>query len=534
MFAKLLIANRGEIACRIIRSARKLGISTVAVYSDADRDALHVSLADEAMRIGSAPSRESYLLGENIVRAALATGATAIHPGYGFLSENAEFCRTCEENDLVFIGPPASSIEAMGSKSRARQIMQAAGVPLLPGYDGDSQSVETLKQAADEIGYPVLLKAVSGGGGKGMREVWDRDDFDDALGAARREALSSFADDDMLVEKFLVRPRHIEFQIFCDRHDNAVHLFERDCTIQRRHQKVIEEAPALGISKQLRESMGATAIQAAQALGYEGAGTIEFLLADKEDFYFMEMNTRLQVEHPVTEMITGQDLVEWQLRIANGEELPLMQEQLKISGHAIEARIYAEDPDNDFLPSTGRLSFLQPPPENEHLRVDTGVMQGDDVSVFYDPMIAKLIVQDEDRDRACARLATALCNYHVSGVTTNIAFLYNLVTSEPFSAGEIDTAFIDNNMQLLYRRSHPDVAINIPLASLYLLLRQEQLALNRARTNDPTSPWHNTNAWRLNAPAKHTRTIVLHDETYEVSVRELGRLRKSSLCNYST
>ena len=524
MFSKILIANRGEIVCRVIRTARRLGIRTVAVYSDADRNALHVTMADEASHIGPAPSRESYLLGDKIVHAALETGAEAIHPGYGFLSENAGFSRFCHENGLVFIGPPAGAIEAMGSKSAARKIMAAAGVPLLNGYDGDDQSSATLKQAADDIGYPVLLKAVSGGGGKGMRQVWSPDEFDEALVAAKREALSSFGDDDMLVEKFLARPRHIEIQVFCDRHGNAVHLFERDCSVQRRHQKVVEEAPAPGMSAELREAMGETALRAARAIDYEGAGTVEFLLSDDGGFYFMEMNTRLQVEHPITEMITGQDLVEWQLRVASGEKLPLVQEQLEINGHAIEARIYAEDPENDFLPATGRLSFLQPPPENDHVRVDSGVIQGDEVSVFYDPLIAKLIVRDVNRERACARMATALSEYRVSGVTTNIAFLYNVVTCEPFKEAAVDTGFIESHAGTLFRSSQPDIATDLPLVSLYLLLRQEQLALQRASKGDPISPWNKTNAWRLNEPAEHTGSILLNGESYEVPVQELGNM----------
>jgi 3-methylcrotonyl-CoA carboxylase alpha subunit len=360
-FDKILIANRGEIACRVIRTARALGIRTVAVYSDADRDALHVSMADEAVHIGPAPSRESYLVYERVIDAALKTGAQAIHPGYGFLSENAGFCEACKANDIVFIGPPVGAIEAMGSKSAAKQIMEAAGVPLVPGYHGDDQDRDILKKAADDMGYPVLLKAVAGGGGKGMRQVWSETEFDEALDAAKREALNGFGNDDMLVEKYLTQPRHVEIQVFCDSHGNAVYLFERDCSVQRRHQKVIEEAPAPGMTEELRAAMGEAAIRAAQAIDYEGAGTVEFLLDVDGSFYFMEMNTRLQVEHPVTEMITGQDLVEWQLRVAAGETLPVTQDELALNGHAFEARIYAEDPDNDFLPVTGTLSFLQPP-----------------------------------------------------------------------------------------------------------------------------------------------------------------------------
>ena len=350
MFKKILIANRGEIACRVIRTARRMGVKTVAVYSDADRNALHVSMADEAVHIGAAPPRESYLLGEQIIAACEKTGAEAVHPGYGFLSENAGFSRLCSAKDIVFIGPPEAAIEAMGSKSAAKAIMLAAGVAVVPGYHGDDQSSAQIRSAAEETGYPVLLKAVAGGGGKGMRLVRSAEEFDQAYAGARREAASSFGNDDLLVEKYLSQPRHVEFQIFCDRHGNAVYLFERDCSVQRRHQKVIEEAPAPGMSPELRRQMGQAAVQAARAINYEGAGTVEFLLDQDGSFYFMEMNTRLQVEHPVTEMITGQDLVEWQLRIASGEPLPVLQDELEINGHAFEARIYAEDPDNDFYP----------------------------------------------------------------------------------------------------------------------------------------------------------------------------------------
>jgi 3-methylcrotonyl-CoA carboxylase alpha subunit len=402
VFRKILVANRGEIACRVIRTARRLGVGTVAVYSDADRDALHVAMADEAIHIGAPPPRESYLRADRIIEAARRTGSEAVHPGYGFLSENAEFAGACVEEGIVFIGPPAAAIEAMGSKSAAKAIMGQAGVPLVPGYHEADQSDERLRQAAVELGYPVLLKAVAGGGGKGMRLVSDDAGFDEALAAARREAAAAFGNDAMLVEKYLERPRHVEVQVFCDRHGNAVYLFERDCSVQRRHQKVIEEAPAPGMTPELRARMGQAAVQAALAIEYEGAGTVEFLLDPSGSFYFMEMNTRLQVEHPVTEMITGQDLVEWQLRVAAGEPLPRRQDELEVRGHAFEARIYAEDPDRDFLPATGTLDYLQAPRESDHVRVDTGVLQGDAVSVYYDPMIAKLITWDESRERALA------------------------------------------------------------------------------------------------------------------------------------
>lgn len=380
MFTKLLIANRGEIACRIIKTARRMGIQTVAVYSQADANALHVRMADEAVLIGPAAARESYLVIDRIIAAARQTDAQAIHPGYGFLSENEAFSEACERSDIVFVGPPAKAIKAMGSKSAAKALMQQAGVPLAPGYHGDVQDAAFLARQAQQIGYPVLIKASAGGGGKGMRRVERPAEFAAALASCKREALGAFGDDHVLIEKYVLQPRHIEIQVFADQHGNCVHLFERDCSVQRRHQKVLEEAPAPGMTPERRAAMGRAAVDAAQAVGYVGAGTVEFIAHPDGSFYFMEMNTRLQVEHPVTEMITGVDLVEWQLRIANGEPLPLLQEQLEIDGHAIEARIYAEDPGNDFLPSTGRLQCLRTPPESDRVRVDTGVEQGDDIT----------------------------------------------------------------------------------------------------------------------------------------------------------
>ena len=522
MFSKILVANRGEIACRVIRTARRMGIATVAVYSDADRDALHVSMADEAVHIGPAPPRDSYLRIDRILDACRVTQAKAVHPGYGFLSENAAFARACADNGITFIGPPAPAIESMGSKSAAKSIMEDAGVPLVPGFHESGPSDEQLAAAAGEIGYPVLLKAVAGGGGKGMRVVSDAGEFDAALAAAKREAASSFGNDEMLVEKYLQAPRHVEVQVFCDQSGGAVYLFERDCSVQRRHQKVIEEAPAPGVSPKLRENMGETALRAARAIAYEGAGTVEFLLDRDGSFYFMEMNTRLQVEHPVTEMITGQDLVEWQIRVAAGEPLPLGQDELRIQGHAFEARIYAEDPDNDFLPSTGTLGYLQPPEESTHVRVDTGVLQGDEVSVYYDPMIAKLVVWDESRDRALARLARALMDYRVSGVRSNISFLYNLALSRPFKNAELDTCFIENHHDLLFHSSGSDRVQDLPLASLYLLLRMEAVARSRAGVNDPWSPWNSSGAWRLNQPFIHSGAIVLNGTEYSVPVEEIG------------
>ena len=521
MFDKILIANRGEIACRVIKTAKKMGIGTVAVFSDADKNSLHVSMADEAVHIGAAPSRDSYLQIERVIAAAKQTGAQAIHPGYGFLSENADFCRACYDNNLVFIGPPVGAIEAMGSKSAAKSIMEDANVPLVPGYHGADQNPELLKQSAESIGYPVLLKAVAGGGGKGMRQVWSGDEFDQALAAAKRESLSSFGNDDMLVEKYLTQPRHVELQVFCDQHGNAVYLFERDCSVQRRHQKVIEEAPAPGMTQELRSKMGQAAVRAAEAIDYQGAGTVEFLLDVDGSFYFMEMNTRLQVEHPVTEMITGLDLVEWQLRVASGERLPLTQDQLAINGHAFEARVYAEDPDNDFLPDTGRLKYLQPPEESEYVRVDTGVVQGDEVSVYYDPMIAKLIVWDEDRTRALDRLAIALSYYHIDGVTTNIGFLHNLATTASFIQADLDTGFIEKHHKHIFRKTEQDIQTSLVLAGLYLLLRREQLIATLHNGQDDHSPWHAVNGWRLNQASIHVGGIVLDGQVYQVSAEQI-------------
>lgn len=524
MLTKLLIANRGEIACRIIKTARKMGISTVAVYSDADVNALHVQLADEAVHIGAAPSKDSYLQAQKVINAALQTGADAVHPGYGFLSENAKFANLCADNNIVFVGPPVSAIEAMGSKSAAKNIMQQAGVPLVPGYHGDDQSEAILKQHSDKMGYPVLLKAAAGGGGKGMRQVWKAEEFSEALAAAKREAQSSFGDDLMLVEKYLTQPRHVEIQVFCDTQGNGVYLFERDCSVQRRHQKVIEEAPAPGLSEQIRQQMGQAALQAAEAIGYVGAGTVEFLFDADGSFYFMEMNTRLQVEHPVTEMISGQDLVEWQLRVAAGETLPLQQSELKINGHAFEARIYAEDPDNDFLPATGLLSYHQPPQESAHVRVDTGVRQGDQVSVYYDPMIAKLVVWDEDRSKALQRLSQALVDYRIKGVTTNINFLYNLSNTQAFQRADLDTGFIEKHHQQIFQDSSQDIQAALPLATLYLLLQQEQQAqVTSDSCADRYSPWNSHSAWRANEVHKQVFELALYQQHYPVSIQQIGR-----------
>ncbi|BFM13375.1 acetyl/propionyl/methylcrotonyl-CoA carboxylase subunit alpha [Simiduia litorea] len=521
MFSKILIANRGEIACRVIRTARKLGIRTVAVYSDADRHSLHVAMADEAIHIGAAPSRESYLCGDKILAAALKTNAQAIHPGYGFLSENAGFAKACAEKGVVFIGPPLGAIEAMGSKSAAKTIMEKAGVPLVPGYHGDDQSPALIKKHANAMGYPVLLKAAAGGGGKGMRQVWSEAEFDEALNAAKREAMNAFGDDKMLVEKYLTQPRHVEIQVFCDNHSNGVYLFERDCSVQRRHQKVVEEAPAPGMDPALRSAMGEAALTAAQAISYAGAGTVEFLLDHDGSFYFMEMNTRLQVEHPVTEMITHQDLVEWQLRVAADEILPLTQDQLRIDGHAFEARIYAEDPDNDFLPVTGTLSYLETPLESQYVRVETGVRQGDEVSVYYDPMIAKLVVWGRDRDSALRRLQQALSEYRIGGMTTNLSFLYNLISTEPFRAADLDTGFIEKHQSLIFKKDGELLEQYLPFAALYLALAQTQAALAAAHT-DTNSPWNRADAWRVHGSRQHKFSILVHGTEHHLLVDQQG------------
>jgi len=516
MFTKILIANRGEIACRVIRTARRMGVATVAVYSDADRNALHVEMADEAVHIGPAPARESYLVIDHIIDAARRTGAQAIHPGYGFLSENAEFARRCAAEGLVFIGPPVGAIEAMGSKSAAKTLMEAAGVPLVPGYHGDDQDSAVLQGAADAMGYPVLLKAAAGGGGKGMRRVDSAEEFDSALAGAMREAAASFGDQHMLVEKYLLTPRHVEIQVFCDNHGNGVYLFERDCSMQRRHQKVVEEAPAPGIGEQTRKAMGEAALRAAQAIDYRGAGTVEFLLDRDGKFYFMEMNTRLQVEHPVTELITGQDLVEWQLRVAANQPLPCSQEALTINGHAFEVRLYAESPEQGFLPQTGRLDYLAEPQTGAHVRVDSGVRQGDVVTANYDPMIAKLIVWDETRETALARLHAALSDTIIEGLNTNLDFLYRLTSTPAFRAGDVDTNYIDNNLESLIAEPterNPDL---LPMVALALALSEKQRADDRARLSpQPGSPWHLSTGWRMNQDARQRLAIKIGDDEHE-------------------
>ena len=506
MFTKILIANRGEIACRVIKTARRMGIRTVAVYSEADAGARHVRLADEAVCIGAPPPRESYLAADKVIAAALASGAQAIHPGYGFLSENEEFAEACAKNGMVFIGPPVQAIHAMGSKSEAKKLMEKAGVPLTPGYHGDDQEPDVLRREADRIGYPVLIKASAGGGGKGMRAVDRSEDFLDALASCKREAASSFGDQHMLVEKYLQRPRHIEIQVFGDSHGNCVYLFERDCSVQRRHQKVLEEAPAPNMPPERRAAMGKAAVDAARAVGYVGAGTVEFIANQDGTFYFMEMNTRLQVEHPVTEMITGLDLVEWQLKVAAGEPLPLRQEQLVIRGHALEARIYAEDPDKGFLPSVGRLIHLAPPAENLHVWVDTGVEQHDEISPHYDPMIAKLIVWDGSdtnaRERALARMLQALADYRVVGVANNIGFLSRLVACPAFAQADLDTGLIERQQTFLFppTQAVPHDALLVATVG-ELLWEQHKAGLAARNSGDPWSPWHARDGWRMNLSA---------------------------------
>ena len=508
MFTTLLIANRGEIACRVAATARRLGIRTIAVYSDADANAKHVVSCDQAVHIGASAARDSYLKSEVILQAALAHGAQAIHPGYGFLSENAEFANACTKAGIRFVGPPASAIAAMGSKSASKTLMEKAGVPLVPGYHGDNQDPEFLKQQADAIGYPVMIKASAGGGGKGMRVVTAAAEFASALASCKRESASSFNDDRVLIERYVQKPRHIEIQVFADSVGNGVYLFERDCSVQRRHQKVIEEAPAPGMTEERRRAMGEAAVAAARAVNYVGAGTVEFIVEPSGKFYFMEMNTRLQVEHPVTEMITGLDLVEWQLRVANGEALPLTQAQLTRSGHSIEARIYAENPDKNFLPSVGQLAHLALPPHaaftNADVRVDGGVRAGDTISPFYDPMIAKLIVWGADRDQARARMARALAQTQVVGVHTNVAFLTRLMTDTAFASGDLDTGLIERQRATLLPTPAAARHEALALAVAAVLLREA------APQDQARDPWSHADGWRLNGV--YQRDVTLMDQ----------------------
>jgi 3-methylcrotonyl-CoA carboxylase alpha subunit len=514
MFSKILIANRGEIAVRVASTARQLGIASVAVYSSADKQALHVEACDEAYCIGAAAASESYLNATRILEVAQQCGAMAIHPGYGFLSENAAFARACEAAGITFIGPPASAIEAMGSKSQAKALMETAGVPLIPGYHGDEQQDDKLAAESKRVGYPQLIKASAGGGGKGMRLVEAEKDFIEALFSARREASAAFGDDKMLIERYLGKPRHIEMQIFADSHGNCVHLFERDCSIQRRHQKVLEEAPAPGLSEELRSRMGEAAIDCARAIGYLGAGTVEFLLDAEGSFYFMEMNTRLQVEHPVSEMITGQDLVEWQLRVAAGESLPLRQQQIVLQGHALEARIYAENPQHDFMPATGQIGYLQLPGLNAGVRVDTGVRCGDTIGINYDPMIAKLVVHGPDRATAVARLAHALQQYQILGLHTNLGFLTRLVAMPEFIAADFDTGFIATHHERLF--AHDDEGFNhaLVLAAASMLPALD----TRANFGVGNSPWDCRSQWRMNLQSSQRVRLEHEGAQYEVVI----------------
>jgi 3-methylcrotonyl-CoA carboxylase alpha subunit len=516
MFKKILIANRGEIACRVAATARRMGIKTVAVYSEADANAKHVAVCDEAVLIGPPAAKESYLRADKIIAVALETGAQAIHPGYGFLSENSDFADACAAVGLVFIGPPASAIRAMGSKSAAKALMEKAKVPLVPGYHGDNQDADLLQAEADRIGYPVLLKASAGGGGKGMRVVEQSADFKAALASCKREATNSFGDDKVLVEKYLLQPRHIEIQVFADTHGNCVYLFERDCSVQRRHQKVLEEAPAPGMTLKRRNAMGQAAVAAAAAVGYVGAGTVEFIANQDGSFYFMEMNTRLQVEHPVTEMITGQDLVEWQLRVAFGEPLPKTQAALELRGHSLEARIYAENPEKGFLPAIGTLRHMRTPQavnfvlgSGDHagapaaVRIDAGVREGDAISPYYDPMIAKLIVWGADRQEALARMGQALSEYQIVGLATNIGFLQRLIGSKAFSTADLDTSLIERNRDALFPPLQPAPMAALALATV-ALVESEKSMLTAPLSDSPLArvasgdPWSHALGWRLN------------------------------------
>ncbi|CAM8659242.1 COG4770 Acetyl/propionyl-CoA carboxylase, alpha subunit [Comamonadaceae bacterium] len=534
MFTKILIANRGEIACRVAATAARLAIKTVAVYSDADAHAKHVAACDEAVYIGGSAPKDSYLRWEKIIEAAKATGAQAIHPGYGFLSENEEFANACAAAGLVFIGPPASAIQAMGLKAESKQLMEKAGVPLVPGYHGKDQDAALLQREADRIGYPVLIKASAGGGGKGMRAVDKAEDFADALASCKREAINSFGDDAVLIEKYVQRPRHIEIQVFGDTHGNYVYLFERDCSVQRRHQKVLEEAPAPGMTPALRAQMGQAAVEAARAVNYVGAGTVEFIVEqpggyehpEAMKFYFMEMNTRLQVEHPVTEAITGLDLVEWQLRVASGESLPLRQDELQIHGHAIEARICAENPDNNFLPATGSLQVYGLPPHvtfvraERGVRVDSGVREGDAISPFYDSMVAKLIVHGATREEALARLDAALAQTHIVGLATNVQFLRHVTTSASFAAAQLDTALIPREAGALF---HQD-KVGLPMAAAALIAHTLQTGERQAAQPDAhgwQDPWAQRDGWKSHGAQVRSFALEYAGEPHTALLRSV-------------
>jgi 3-methylcrotonyl-CoA carboxylase alpha subunit len=519
MFASVLIANRGEIACRIARTAKRLGLRTIAVYSQADADALHVRLCDEAHLIGPPAASESYLRVDKLIAAAKQAGAQCIHPGYGFLSENADFAEACAAAQICFVGPPPQAIRAMGEKGRAKLLMEKAGIPVVPGYHGRHQDARFLKEQAEQLGYPVLIKAVAGGGGKGLRKVDNSEDFDPALAGAVREATAAFGDGRVLIEKFIASPRHIEFQIFADRHGNAIHLSERDCSLQRRHQKVIEEAPAPGMSASLREQMGALSVAAAKAIGYVGAGTIEFIAEGGalDRFWFMEMNTRLQVEHPVTEAVTGLDLVEWQFRVAAG--VPLPARPIALDGHAVEARLYAEDPEQGFLPSSGKILALEWPPG---IRVDTGIEAGTDIGPHYDPLLAKLIAQAPTRDEALARLAGALERTVVAGPRTNLRFLSALCRAPEFRQGRFDTGFIDRNLAALGAQPQETDKAAAAFGLSRLLARTQSPAPADSGEEEPPSPWSARDAFQLSGVRAHLRPILVDGEavTAQVTYRD--------------
>ncbi|XP_073837377.1 methylcrotonoyl-CoA carboxylase 1 [Musca autumnalis] len=528
---KILIANRGEIACRVIKTARKLGVRTVAVYSDPDEKSLHTQYADEAYRVGEAASASSYLRGDRIIEIAKKAGCQAIHPGYGFLSESVEFAELCQKEGVIFMGPPSSAIRDMGIKSTSKHIMDAAGVPIINGYHGEDQSDERLQKEAQKIGFPLMIKAVRGGGGKGMRIAMKPEEFMDALNSARTESQKSFGDSSVLLERYVRSPRHVEVQVFADHYGNAVYLWERDCSVQRRHQKIIEEAPAPGLSEELRRELGEAAVRAAKAVGYVGAGTVEFIM-DKEDlsFHFMEMNTRLQVEHPISEMITGTDLVEWQIRIAAGEPLPVTQEQITRKGHAFEARIYAENPRGGFLPGAGPLRYLATPQASDLVRVETGVREGDEVSVHYDPMIAKLVVWGENRSQALNSLIARLREYHITGLETNINFLIDLASHPEFQSGNVHTGFIDQHFDTLF----PPVEISdneLCKAALSLVFNELQASqTNAPSNNDPFAASPNL---RLNYDLIRKYQLKANDKTYQVNVKFNGETIEIQIDNGS-
>jgi 3-methylcrotonyl-CoA carboxylase alpha subunit len=525
MFERLLIANRGEIACRVMRTAKRLGITTIAVYSRADADALHVDLADEAWLIGPAPARESYLSIDKIIEIARRSGAQAVHPGYGFLSENAQFAERCVEAGLILVGPPASAMRLMGSKASAKALMERAGVPVAPGYHGEATDLATLSEAAARIGFPVLIKASSGGGGRGMRVVREAEALPEAILGARREAQASFGDDRLLIEKYLSRPRHVEIQIFADAHGGCVSFLERDCSMQRRHQKILEETPAPGLSSALRQAMRQAAVAAARAVGYIGAGTVEFLVQN-ENFYFLEMNTRLQVEHPVTEMIARQDLVEWQLRVASGERLPLTERELLMRGCAIEVRICAEVPAHDFMPSVGEIAHLRPPRESDVVRVDTGVRRGDRVTHYYDSLLAKLIVWGAARAEALRRLRAALEAFEIVGVSTNLALLRTLVADAKFQRGEYDTGFVEAEAARLTMAATPtrdEAAVVLAAATAAWLadqLRRDEASA--AEHGDPWSPWAMGDGWRIDGASHHDIEFEFNAQRLRAKIHPLA------------